>query len=243
MKKHPFLLIVCSYLAGIILQGCSPIYYSPNTHNVPALREKGDKRMILAGNENRLEGQAAFSPENNMGILFSGGTFFPRDDEEGDGGKGWFLESGFGYYHPVSDHFLFDVYGIFGYGYVENHFPSTLPNNPLTTGIIESNLIRYGVQPSFGFNTRYFDAILSSRFVGLSYFNYAGNLVFQGESQTQYLADNQSAFLFEPALTLRGGYDKVKLQAQLGLSFNLRNDEFRQDEGQLTVGIIYSFGQ
>ncbi|MDX2247845.1 MAG: hypothetical protein SF052_13755 [Bacteroidia bacterium] len=243
MKKTNLFTALSGLLFVFVISACSPIYYSPNTHNVPMLREKGDKRIVLAANDSRLEGQVAFSPEEHLGILFDAGTFFPRDDEEGDGGKGWFVESGFGYYHPVAKNFTFDIYGILGYGYVENHFPSTVTSNPGTTGLIESNLFRYGIQPSFGFNSKFFDAIISARFAGMQYFNYSGNLIFQSVDQVTYLEAHKSTYLFEPALTLRGGYDKIKLQLQLGPSYNLKDSEFRQDGGHITLGITYGFSR
>ena len=46
--------------------------------------------------------------------------------------------------------------------------------------------------------------------------------------------------LLEPSLSLRGGFETVKLQLQLGWSFNKGHSDFRQDEGHLTAGVVYS---
>lgn len=68
--------------------------------------------------------------------------------------------------------------------------------------------LRYGIQPGFGFKTKYFSAAISTRIVSLNYSNIKGNLVYNGENQIAYLNDNKSNFLLEPALTVRGGLEK-----------------------------------
>ena len=45
----------------------------------------------------------------------------------------------------------------------------------------------------------------------------------------------------ELALTLRGGYDFLKVQAQFGYSYNLTNSNFKQDEEILSIGVVYTF--
>jgi hypothetical protein len=59
----------------------------------------------------------------------------------------------------------------------------------------------------------------------------------------QYLKDAGTQYLFEPALTVRVGYDVVKVQAQFGHSYNLTNRNFRQDRDIASLGIVYTFGR
>lgn len=218
---------------------CSPIYYSPNSHNVPLLKQKGDARVGLHGNSTRLEVSTAFAVEGHVGLTLDGGMFFPADDEQGDGGKGQFIQVGAGYFKPIGEKWVFETYGQFGYGKVQNHFPSTLDSFPSTTGIIDANLARYGIQPSFGFSSRFFDAAISARICGLSYFNTGGSLIYDREDQVLYLRDQGTQFLIEPALTLRGGLEYLKLQVQIGRSINVTNSDFRQDDGHVSVGLVY----
>jgi hypothetical protein len=126
-----------------------------------------------------------------------------------------------------------------GTGSVENDLRSRATTNPTTTGVISANVLRYGIQPNFGFKSKYFSAAISSRIVNLNYSNIDGDLVYDGMSQRVYLDDNKSNFLFEPALTLRGGLERIKFQLQIGHSFNLSNSEFRQDNGYATVGLNF----
>jgi hypothetical protein len=108
-------------------------------------------------------------------------------------------------------------------------------------GDISATILRVGIQPNFGYKTKYFSAAVSSRIVNLSYSNIEGDLIFEGANQPNYLKDNSSNFLIEPALTIRGGFEQLKLQLQYGYSANLSNSNFRQDSSFLTVGLNYNF--
>ena len=96
-------------------------------------------------------------------------------------------------------------------------------------------------QPNLGYQSKYFSLAVSSRFVGLSYNKIMGDLIFSGESQADYLKDNNSYFLLEPALTIRGGLEKIKLQLQIGGSINLSDSNFRQEYSHFTLGLNFNF--
>src|SRR5690606_13703241 len=105
------------------------------------------------------------------------------------------------------------------------------------------NITRIGIQPNFGIKTDFFSAAASARFVNLQYNNIKGSLIFEGEDQVAYLENNKSTFLFEPAITIRAGLPKVKFQLQLGSSFNLTNNNFRQDQAFGTFGLNFNFAE
>ena len=56
-----------------------------------------------------------------------------------------------------------------------------------------------------------------------------------------YLRDNNSNFLLEPALTFRGGFERLKLQLQFIRSYNFSNPRFKQDFNSVTLGLNYGF--
>jgi hypothetical protein len=224
-----------------IMCSCNPKYYTPNTQNVPLISKQGETNLSLSGNANQVEFQGAYGVTNGFAIQANGGLFIPKDLDNGDGGSGKYIEVGGGYFTPIHEHFVFELYGIAGAGSVENHLPSTIDGNPGTQGDISANIFRYGIQPNFGFKSKYFTAAVSSRFVNLRYSNIDGDLVYNGEDQVSYLRDNRSSFLIEPALTLRGGIDKIKLQLQVGYSWNASNEAFRQDDGFITLGLNFNF--
>jgi hypothetical protein len=231
--------LACLLLA-LALPACSPKYYAPNTHNIPLLTRDGDYSAAFAFGDSRGELQGAYALTNDLGVLLNAAYFDHRDDADGDGGEGGLLEVGFGWQHPLDERFHLAVFGLLGGGNVENHFPSTVSANPGTTGVIEADLSRFGVQPVIAFRSTYVEAAASARVVALRYSGVTGSLVYAGEDQAQYLASRSAHTLFEPALTVRAGLPEVKVQLQLGWSINRGHSEFRQEEGHLTAGIVYS---
>lgn len=240
MKTYK-IIISLSLLGLFSLFSCSPKFYSPNTQNVPLISEQGEGNINFSTNGNQFELQAAYGVTNHFGMQLNGGLFIPKNLDNGNGGSGKFGELGLGYFTSFDEKWILEAYGLGGFGTVENHMPSTLEDYPGTTGNISANLLRIGVQPSFGFKSKYFTIALSSRIVNLSYHKLRGDLTYRDELQTDYLRDNASTFLIEPALTIRGGIEQFKLQVQYGYSFNLTNPSFRQDHILLTLGLNFSF--
>jgi hypothetical protein len=227
-------------LAPLVFGACAPKYYAPNTHNVPILTRARDFSATGALGDARVEVQGAYALTNQLGVMLNAAAFDKPEDEDGDGGSGGLLEVGFGYMRPLDENFQLGVFGLVGGGNVENHFPSTVAANPGTTGDIEAKLTRFGVQPVIGFHSRYVEAAASVRVLGLRISDIEGDLVFGGEDQVQALSGQTELTLLEPALTVRAGLETVKLQVQLGWSANKTDSNFRQDEGHLTVGVVYS---
>lgn len=219
------------------LASCNPKYYVPNTQNVPLISDKGQVNLNVSGNANQVEFQSAYGIAENIAIQANGALFIPADNDDGNGGSGKLAEVGVGYFKPIKENWVFELYGIVGLGSVENHLPSTISSYPETKGDISANLLRAGIQPNFGYKSKYFSAAVSSRFVNLSYSKIKGDLIYNDVLQSAYLGDNSSNFLIEPALTLRGGLENIKLQMQFGYSINMSKHNFRQDHTYLTLGL------
>lgn len=238
MKNYRILILL---VAGFGFASCSPKYYTANTENVPLISEKGETNLTVSGNSNQVEFQGAYGITKNIAIKANGGLFIPSDLDNGNGGSGQFIELGAGYFTPISEHWVFETYGILGIGSFENHLPSTQDDYPKTKGDISANILRVGIQPDFGYKSKYFSVAASSRIVNLSYSKIKGDLIFEKKYQPVYLKTNSSNFLIEPALTIRGGLENFKLQLQYGYSFNLSNSNFRQDHSFLTIGLNFNF--
>lgn len=235
MKHIIFLFVI------LLALGCNPKYYSPNTQNVPLISEKGETNITLSGSGNQAEFQVAYGLSGSFALKANGGLFIPPDLDNGNGGSGNFFEIGGGYYTPVNEKFVFETYGIVGFGSMENHLPSTVAASPQTKGDISAKILRFGIQPNFGYKSRNFSAAISSRIVSLNYSNIEGDLIFDGVNQLNYLEENKSNFLIEPALTIKAGLEKVKLQFQYGYSLNMSNSNFTQDKTFATIGLNFNF--
>ena len=141
---------------ALILTGCDPKFYIPNTQNVPIIRAKGQSNLTVAGNGNQFEFQGAYGISDDLALQASGGFISPKNEDNGDGGSGKFIEAGLGYYRNLNPNLLVDAYGLIGFGTMENHFPNTLTSNPNTTGKIMANLTRFGIQPGISYHRNYF---------------------------------------------------------------------------------------
>src|SRR5699024_10130113 len=125
----------------ILASSCNPKFYSPNSHNVPLISDRGEIQVTAAGNTDQLEVQGAFGVTEGFSIIVNGGLFIPSDEENGNGGSGKFIEAGPGFFMPVSSDFVFETYGLFGIGSFENHMPGSV-NETDTKGDISANLTR-----------------------------------------------------------------------------------------------------
>lgn len=224
-------------MAAFLLTACSPKYYVPNTQNVPLLSEKGEVNLTAVGNANQVELQGAYAIGSHVGIMGNVGFYIPKDDGNGNGGSGRLGEIGLGYFQPITENLVFETYGLVGLGSFENHFPTANAGN---AGKISGNLTRFGIQPSIGYKTTGFSIALSSRLSSLHYGEPEGNLIFDNIDQVVYLKENDSFVLLEPALTIRAGLQRLKLQLQLTRGFNLTDSEFRQDESLLSIGLNFN---
>lgn len=226
-------------LVGV--SACSPKYYIPNTQNVPLISEKGETNLTLSGNDHQVSIHGAYGILDGLAVEINGGLIIPEEADNGNHGSGNFAELGLGYFKKFGEYWVFEAYGIGGIGSMQNKMPSTIEEYPNTKGEISANMLRLGVQPNFGFKTKYFSAAISSRFMNLSYHKIQGDLMYSNESQIDYLNRNSSLFLIEPALTLRGGFEKIKLQIQGGYSLNVTKTNFRQDHLFFTIGLNAHF--
>ncbi len=226
--------------ASLAIYSCTPTFYMPDTQNVPLLTAKKQTNITGAGNGDMINLQVAHAVGDNFGVMLNGLLVPDKIDENGNGGKGSFIELGAGYFKPVSDNFRFELYGLAGFGGMRNVNTSSVSTNPGTTGVFESNITRIGVQPAIGYVSKYFSAAVSSRIASLNYMNPKGSLVWEGEEQVAKRSEKSNYILLEPALTLRAGLPKVKLQYQLIGSMNLTEKNFPQQTTSSSLGLIIS---
>lgn len=227
-------------LAGFSIVSCNPKLYSPNTQNVPLISEKEQINLSAVGNTHQVEFQGAYGLTEHIAIQANGGLFSQSELNNDNGGSGKYIELGGGYFKPITENWIFETYGLVGIGNVENHLPSTVSKASETEGDISANILRVGVQPNFGYVSKYFSAAVSSRITNLSYSNIDGDLVYKSQEFVTYLNENKSNFLIEPAITVKAGLENVKFQVQYGYSLNLSNSHFRQDKMLLTMGLNFN---
>lgn len=231
--------IICILVAFTVCS-CTPTFYIPNTQNVPLLSAKSQTNIVASLGNEMFDLNLAHAAGENFGVMLNTTLAPNRIDENGNGGKGAFVELGGGYFKPISDNFLFEVYGLAGFGALKNVNRSSISGNPGTSGVFESNIARLGVQPAIAFTSKYFTAAVSGRLASLNYMNPKGSLVHNGVEQVKHISDKSSYMIFEPALTLRAGLHKVKVQLQVQGSFNLTDKDFPQENSMSSLGLVFS---
>jgi len=236
MKKQIFLGLIIFVGTHFLLTNCSPSYYFPNAHNVPLLFHKGEGTLTLTlgGSEyvnSSVEGQGAYAITNNFALMTNFCTAWGKREDYGSG-YGSLVELGAGYFKPVSSQFVFETYAGGGPGGVTNYFePDKLEYSKL-------RFTKLFIQPAFGYKAPLFNIALSLRGVNLNYYAFQNSYLNTGGKWTYYSKD-PNYYLLEPALTLRGGLPNIKLQLQLGLSYNMTDPEFKQEIYNINLGLFF----
>lgn len=252
LRKFPnnFIMKKCITITLFILVGfsaCSPIYYSPNTQNVPMITTRGDMNLTLvAGSSNVndiynsisiIDLQSAYGITSHLSIQVNGGFFSNKEENSDASGTGRIFETGLGYFSKINNNFMLECYGVIGFGNFNNKIEISKIGSNSIYHKISGSLKRFGIQPVFAFKTNSFAAAISSRIVRLDYKNIEGYLLYDGADQVGLLNNNNSYYLFEPALSLKFGWEMIKFQLQYGRSFNLTNPDFRQGKDIISLGL------
>lgn len=101
------------------------------------------------------------------------------------------------------------------------------------------------IQPSIGYTSYGFDFAFSYRIGIMSYTSISAHIASTNINNSYDLQKirGSSHAMSEPALTIRFGADKIKLQVQLGYSKDIQNVDFKynQDNWNLNFGLYFSF--
>lgn len=233
-----------SYVLAVMVlsSSCSRYYYQPNAVNAPMLSKKNDANVTASADWSSESGtfnlQAAYSPADYVGIIGGWSNYIYQaptpEPEKGDvNAHARLLEIGAGGYYPVFNNdrglaLIADTYVGYGGG--------------VLTSDVNMDFSRLFIQPGFNLSTRYFDAGIQTRFVGIKYRNFDDNG--RGEDYIRQQGLEQITdtrhFFFEPALTLRGGYKFVKLQFQLVATVPMGQIDWHYNETHGTLGLYFS---
>jgi hypothetical protein len=239
----------------VLLSSCSHYYYVADNQNVPLFKEKNQYRLSGVfgfGDESKcIEAQAAYAISDKIGVLANFMSAWGGDVSDNDYGRGTCLDGGIGYFKPIKDYGVFEIYG--GLGGSSQHHEYSGPHYDSFTGTIYTEydgssdlaFFKLFIQPSFGVTYSVFDFIASARFSSLSFISVENNIY-----GNTYLYDdlnsisNNGQFFLEPAATLRGGWEKVKIQAQVSYIWHLNDGDL--DIGEAThfsIGLVFTLAK
>ena len=226
MKRQIYIWIIA--IAVILsLDSCTHYYYFPNQHNVPLFKEKNEVRVsgaVINGDEvTGCNVQAAYAMTKESAIMANALVINPTSHD----GRGQLYELGAGYYKPLADpsalinkKFVFESYAVIGLGSATNYY------NNYPYGL-STNIFKAYLQPSIGYTSNLFDLIVSAKIGAIHTFGIRKNMpdttyndLLQNGStigtDLNTLQQSRTAFVFEPAFTVRLGFKYAKLHFQVG---------------------------
>lgn len=220
-------IVLCS-----LITSCKTVY-QPNAINTPLLNNEGEVRVSV----DQQNIQAAYAITDHAGVMLNGFYVKEKSDNNTIQGSGGLVEVGFGYFTRVRP-FIFETYVGGGMGSVQFSEEKMDNNNQMQRYTFDARGMRFFVQPSFGLGTRFFDVALTPRFVVGKYNSVNTNYSTQDQIDGKFYQIDQPVWSFiEPAITVRGGYQWIKLQAQFGLAQKLNSEPLSYKDSFVNVGI------
>ena len=229
-------------LLGMIVTSCNTTLYVPNAVNAPLLKEKGELKASIGGNNF----QAAFGVSDNIGII--GNVYWNKFQEDitNNGittetlNKGKLYELGVGYFTKLTDNVVFETYVGGGLGNIDF-------NNEGSGKYYDVKATKFFVQPAVGYVSRFFDIAFTPRLSAVKYndLNTAGYT--PDELITEYLVksdvEGKTWLFIEPAFTIRGGYKFVKLQFQYGFASKRTSGDLKYESKFSSLGISFDIAK
>lgn len=234
-------------LFAIFNCGCTHYYYVPNVQNVPLLTESKDLRIsgsFGGWDESKcIELQTAYAAGKNFGIMADFMTAWGGKVSEKDYGRGTCFDGAIGYFKPLSEGLVFELYGGVGvssqlHEYEELHY--NYDTGTITSqygGSSKLSFNRLFIQPSIGLKSTAFEIAISARTCRLSYTRLNS---YYSSVDISYL-DDKSHYFIEPALTLRAGWENIKLQAQFSYCGYIgKTNNYFFEVAHLSGGVIFA---
>ena len=110
---------------------------------------------------------------------------------------------------------------------------------------LDVKLLKPFLQPSFGYISKYVDVILTPRIGLVSYTSHSSSLAdpIQSAQTDDFFDRNKNTFVFEPGITIRGGYQRMKIQLQYNYTTfktDLENEEITfVNKEYLSIGVYF----
>ena len=228
-----------------LLTSCTHYHYATNTNNVPLLKEarqgKINMAYFAADEVDGFEFKSSYATGKHVGVMANitaGGGKEGDSHIEDDRGSGYYMEGGIGWFTPIQNSgLIFETYAGVGTGSIKNHYaPSEHTQTSFT---------KYFLQPAFGYSTKGFEVAFSSKISAVHLRVNPGTVISIGANpqdymDIQYLKAHPTSIIWEPGLTLRGGFKNMLVSLDLTVSQNLSHS-WKQEPSGFAFGICLPF--
>lgn len=254
MKKAPLIIkrfmrlaerqLLISLISLLSLSACAPNYYFNSSQNVNVFGKRGDVHLSVGMDANQGGGSAGYAVTDNIGIIGSLKGFNLEkvviSDSINKGGlyyDSWMIEPELVLSKrlPLGGTMGSNLAGSLNLGYA---FAGGLS---LNKDLFTLNFNRLALQPAISYSTDHFEVALSARFSKLDY-----NLAWKQTSPTTDDYDlrdigKQPYQFFEPAITIGGGYEFLKLRLQCLVAKKQNDASLRYLSQSLYVSVTITF--
>lgn len=221
----------------VFLSSCATTMYTTNAVNAPLLKEKGEVKINITQNDL----QAAVAVSDKIGIMANGyyENYEGSNNYRHGGAMG---ELGIGYLMNSEGSLMMESYVGGGLGKVHKREQFTNTANDTYMANFDVNAMKGFLQTNLGYRSKYFDVALTPKFSFVKYSNFSQSNYSDEQLEKDYLNNNRLTdplFVFaEPAITVRGGYKFVKIQAQYGVTLNVGGQNIRKTPDFASLGLV-----
>jgi hypothetical protein len=188
------------------------------------LTNKHEVQVAFHAGTSGFDPQIAYAITNHIGVMANASIMDQTSDTTDAYHKHGFIEFGAGYYTNFARRFKFETFAGAGFGKIEGVYESEL-----WTSYAKADIKRYFIQPTLGITSKVIDFGISTRMVLVNI-----------EQETHTI----TGLMFEPAATLKLGWDHIKAVAQVGVSapFN-KHIDFNYQPFLFSLGLQGNFGK
>lgn len=240
-----------------LLSSCNRYYYIPEIKNVPLFKEKDEYRLSLnfavTDDIQSADLQTAYSITDHFAVssslMFVEGRGYSEDNAI-DHGKGNYVDFALGYYKPIHNNIVFEVFGGLGTGsqYHQYLYRSTSSGvrTIMQSGTANLAFTNAFLQPSIGLTLDNMDIAITTSFKRLNFHQISNEIKPINKENYDALAllsQNKSSFLIEPSFTVRFGWKYIKLQFQGVYSYNVSHSKLPFADERFIIGIQFAFAE
>jgi hypothetical protein len=248
MKKISLLILL-----ALSLSSCTHHYYMPAVKNVPLFKEKNEYRLSGSLSTSQeieaSELQAAYSVTNRFAVMANYMNASGGNLKSNDWGKGQYIEGAFGYYKHYKKNKVFQVFAGMGIGKQQHKYAESSYSlfgggtSYYDIGSSDLSFRKYFIQPSIGYSNKIVDFAFTSGLGMLSFYTVNNNIKSDEQPylDVDAIAKNRNRVLLENALTLRLGWNYVKVQFQFQTSHQLGKPSLKFEEGGASMGLSFAF--
>jgi hypothetical protein len=235
----------------LTINSCTHSYYIAKGPNVPLFTEKNEFHgsISVGGGEmsSSTDVQAAYAISGHFGVMADFMSSSGNNYNNKNISKSKYFDGALGYFKPFDKYMVFEVYGGIGTDHQEHVYYSTDWTSGRTNldGNADIHYTKSFLQPSIGATFKAFDIAFTTGITRLDY-RIEKNTVIKASPHAAELiliAEESNPVLFEPAMTIRGGWKNVKIQLQYVYSHNLSTTEMYQDKSKFSFGIYFSIAK